>query len=377
MDTYSIWPTSATTAECDPVVLRQTEQRRLVFRPLLVDNPSDAGSSVRGTFVYQRKRKADAWEDHNELPLTKLRAEEWVRLELSAAEVHALVSHLAALYRFHRKAGIPRRRVTLLKIELDREEADSLRELDFRRLFRLGRTAGFDLIGQFVSWLSDVENAPLALEHLSEIRKPALERVGSLVQLTALGKTVREWEARLEVRDEEYWQESFKQNAFIVSQMVAYPLIVVAGKAYVGGKGIDNRGGHVADYLARNPLTGNAAIIEIKTPVAPLLGSEYRHGIYPLSGELSGAVSQVLSYRQSLVTKYESLRDETLTELEVFRPQGIVIGGNATRELDSREKRRSFELLRCELKDVTILAFDELVANARILLDALTQEAAR
>ena len=40
------------------------------------------------------------------------------------------------------------------------------------------------------------------------------------------------------------------------------------------------------------------------------------------------------------------------------------------------EKRRSFELLRCELKDITVLAFDALIADARIFLDALTRGAA-
>ena len=46
-------------AETAPIILRQTENVRLVFQAMLVDKPE---APVRGVFVWQRKKKADEWE---------------------------------------------------------------------------------------------------------------------------------------------------------------------------------------------------------------------------------------------------------------------------------------------------------------------------
>jgi hypothetical protein len=46
--------------ETDPIVLRESETRRLVFKPMIVDKPE---APVRGYFVWQRKLKANEWED--------------------------------------------------------------------------------------------------------------------------------------------------------------------------------------------------------------------------------------------------------------------------------------------------------------------------
>ena len=123
--------------------------------------------------------------------------------------------------------------------------------------------------------------------------------------------------------------------------------------------------------MAKNPLTGIAAILEIKTPLTPLLGDKHRDGVYPLSTDLGWAIAQALTYRQSLLTKYHTLLDDPVATLDAFRPQVVVIGGNARRELITSAKRRSFELTRGEFKDVGVITYHELVAKARILVDAL------
>lgn len=72
------------------------------------------------------------------------------------------------------------------------------------------------------------------------------------------------------------------------------------GKAYVGGKSVLNTGGNIVDFLVKNYLTNNAALVEIKTPGTRLLGRLYRSGVYNPSDELSGSLMQVLNYRSSL-----------------------------------------------------------------------------
>jgi hypothetical protein len=74
VDSFTIIPTSASTAESDPIVVRQTTTTRLVFKPLLLKNPHDAKASVKGTFVFQRKAPNDDWENHATVPLSKFKA---------------------------------------------------------------------------------------------------------------------------------------------------------------------------------------------------------------------------------------------------------------------------------------------------------------
>lgn len=45
---------AANVAETDPIVLRESDSRRLVFKPMLIDQ---AEAPVRGYFVWQRRRK--------------------------------------------------------------------------------------------------------------------------------------------------------------------------------------------------------------------------------------------------------------------------------------------------------------------------------
>jgi hypothetical protein len=49
----------------------------------------------------------------------------------------------------------------------------------------------------------------------------------------------------------------------------------------------------------------------------------------------------------------------------------MVLMGNYARELDSSEKRRSFELYRSSLNGVSIITYDELFTRLEKILDVL------
>jgi hypothetical protein len=117
MDIYTIIPRSPASTECDPVTLRETATTRLAFKPTLVNNAHDHGAPLNGPFVFQRK-SVGHWEDDNEVPLARLRANEWVKLDLKAGEVHTLLQHMAGLYRVYRRHGQPRKKIHFLKIDL-------------------------------------------------------------------------------------------------------------------------------------------------------------------------------------------------------------------------------------------------------------------
>lgn len=132
--------------------------------------------------------------------------------------------------------------------------------------------------------------------------------------------------------------------------------VVLKGKAYVGGKGIENTGGNLVDFLMANDFTRNALLIEIKTPMTPLLGPLYRGDIHNISSELSDAVQQSSNYRQQLSQNYHSLAASSSHEFHAFNPPSLVIAG-CNEELAGPEKTKAFELYRNGLKDVQIITF--------------------
>jgi hypothetical protein len=337
---------------------------------MLVENPHDAEAFMKGTFVYQRKRRSDVWEDYNEVPLKTLRAEEWVRMELSSEELQSLLLHCGALFRLHQRSGLPRRKLHLLKVQLDdREDVEAATRLDLRQVIRLARSAGVDVLADLMKWLGASGSTAEVLGALRNMDADALMRLGNLASASAVRAAVDAWESNRENSSEEYWQQTLEKYAFVLAQAFSFPIILIESKAYVGGKALDNRGGNIADYLAANAFTGNAVIIEIKTPTTPLLGSPYR-GVFSPSSELSGAITQALNYRLSLTREIFSLgsRDE---RMDVFAPHCLVVAGDAGQMLADEPRRRSFELLRNAYKDVQVITFDELFGKARTLVAAL------
>ena len=177
---------------------------------------------------------------------------------------------------------------------------------------------------------------------------------------------------------EEFWQKLFIKTPLVLSQTFSFPAILFnfdKDKAYVGGKGVDNRGGNVVDFLLKNQLSDNTALIEIKTPQTKLLGSEYRQGVYKIAGDLSGAIVQVMNYRHSLMKNYTTLFSEEVSRggegFYTFNPQCVVIVGNLKNEIDNIGKKQSFELFRSSLKDVQIVTYDELFQKVKLLTDLL------
>jgi hypothetical protein len=229
-----------------------------------------------------------------------------------------------------------------------------------------------DVLSDFLRWLADQSDSARLVERLQELDPSSLERLGVLARLGELRQVLTEWESRLDLGDEEYWQGSLERHAFVLTQVIGSPVLVIKGKAYVGGKSVENTGGHIADYLAKNSVTENALVVELKTPATALLQrEEYRNGVFPPSRDLAGAVTQTLTYRDSLVQDRDRLQKRSTSSFHAFRPRGLVIIGNAAAELETPDQVGSFELFRGELKDVAVVTFDELMSKLRQLIEAL------
>jgi len=371
LNTFTIIPTSASTAESDSIVVRQTATTRLVFKPLLVKNPHDAKASVKGTFVFQRKATKDDWEEQNRVSLSKFKAGEWTKLELSSEELLIFLQHMAAFYRANARYGLPRDKIHFLKVNSADVRSGGLSKLDFRRLFDLSQRTGIDAFSQLLEWVTDLGNAEEFLGHLKRLKINTLQRLNALIGLASLKAALNQWKINQGNSSEEFWQNLFADHSFILSQVFCLPTFVLGGKMYVGGKAVDNTGGHLADFLVANPVTKNSAIIEIKTPKTKLLGKKFRADVYSSSEDLTGTITQVLNYRLSLVTHYNSLISNSGRSFEVFAPFCLVIAGDTKREFTSNYQCQSFELLRNALKDVIVVTFDELFAKTEAFINTL------
>ena len=179
---------------------------------------------------------------------------------------------------------------------------------------------------------------------------------------------LRLWDANRNNSDEEFWQRTFKENAYVLSQVFAVPMIFIKDKAYVGGMNIERSDARFVDYLFSAESSREAILIEIKTPTTPLFASEYRD-LRPPSRELSGSVLQVSNYRGELTRNLRSVTEGTGHEIASFIPRCALIAGNAQEQIKDARDRRSFELYRAGLSDVELLTYDELFRKVEILAE--------
>lgn len=181
--------------------------------------------------------------------------------------------------------------------------------------------------------------------------------------LDALGT----WNSQRENKDEGFWQDTFTQRTYVLSQVFAAPVVFIKDRAYVGGMKLDGKESRFVDYLYSMESSREAVLIEIKTPVTKLLGTRYRKGVYRPSTELTGAIVQARDYRSQLVSHIQSLGDDARGKLAPLDPRCVVIVGDGEKQLTSPGRRRSFELFRGALRDVEVVTYDELFRKVEVL----------
>ncbi len=169
-------------------------------------------------------------------------------------------------------------------------------------------------------------------------------------------------------RNEEKWQDLFTKHNWIISQVFAYPAVLFNEKAYVGGKSIDNKNSKFTDFLYKNKLTENLAIVEIKTPLAKLLKKKPYRGddVFKIGEELNGAINQVLNQKHNLMKNSSNLKEDSDENFYSFNPRCLVFIGKVS-DL-TKKQQKSFELFRNSYNEVQIITFDELYSRLDNLL---------
>jgi hypothetical protein len=317
--------TSRSSAICSDIVIRESDTVRLLFRPEIVANADDPAACLRGTFLYQRKGKSDEWLNSPIESLARLKKGEGYKLELPSAELVTLLRELARLYKLAREDGVPQGRQQYVKLERNLAQLLDLGDAELHAFLSTHPTEAVATLRKVLRWLTDTS----ALGDFIEAEGGQIAAINAALGLAALRTVHAIWRKNTNNNSEEFWQRQFSEHA-----------------------------GNVADYLAKSAAVGNALIIEIKTPGTPLLGSAYRDEAFPLSSELTGAVAQVLKYRDSLLANMQALGGDA-HGLLVTEPRCLIVAGHCD-ALDSQAKKLSFERFRERIKGVTLVTFDEL-----------------
>ena len=207
---------------------------------------------------------------------------------------------------------------------------------------------------------------------LSETRPAKLTHLQKEIELVNLRTLIDRFEEMMtQGLSEPKWQDFFDNNPFILSLAFGYPVVVVQGQASVGGRTLSGKGGRITDFLVKNSMTNNTAIIEIKTPQTKLLNeSEYRDGVFTPSSDVSGAVNQALEQKYRFERELPTIKDNSRKyDIESYSVHCCLIVG--TMPADD-ERRKSFEMFRGNSRAVELVTFDELLLKLRNLHDLLT-----
>lgn len=359
--------TSLVTADASPIILNTTDLIQTKFQPVVIDNEKEPKKCVSGRLVYEKKRKADTEFPTEKLTRRSVKVGDAIEISLDTTETYKLFEGLKTLYDLHDNIGTtPLGSTTFTRIDSSFKQFQSIISSDPSAARLLGQSENFDLVKLLLQIITQTNSLESLRNSLKELGDSNISSLSAATNIAILERALAVIDENIDNRDEEDWQSIFKENQWILSQIFSCPCTIFEDKAYVGGKGLDNQNGNVCDFIYQNKLTQNIALIEIKTPCTQLLGGQYR-GTFSLSAEMSGAVNQILNYKDKLTKEYYATCHNTETQFEVLNPKCFVIIG----KLDglSTNQISTFENFRNSLSNVTVITFDELRMRISDMLD--------
>jgi len=362
--------TSAQSAVVSPVILRQTEHIRLVFYPMLVENPHDRRCCVKGTFIYERRLANQQWARYETIPLSALKAGEGYKLELKSEELLKFFEYVQPLYGLVKEAGIPRGQKDWINVKGSVAAFLKVNNNDLATFLNAHPQDAASSLSKILNWLSTAPKAGEVASQITQLDPQSLPNLNAVIGLSAVKEALSYWEQNQRNPSERFWQDALSDRAFVLSQVFAYPVVKIGERMYVGGKRLEDKGGGVVDFVQKIKSTGSVVLIEIKTPQTLLLGSLYRDDVYPLHNDVSGAIAQVLKYRQTFMNEFHKLVAGKPGWV-LGEPRCLVIAGNVASELKNEHMRNSFELHRERLQGITLMGYDELFERLRCMVTLL------
>ena len=298
-----------------------------------------------------------------------------MRLHLDTESTYNLYIGLKNLYDLKQEIGSTELGVARYR-KFDYVAAAVTRKLkeDPTAIALLSSETHYEFVKTLLKALSTSESVEKLKQVLESIDVETLNSISTCARIAQLEEAIRLFEENINAgRDEEFWQKDvFEKHQWILAQIFSLPCTLFQSKAYVGGKGIDNAGGNVADFVYKNGLTRNAAIVEIKRPDTPIIKDTYRQ-TYSFTSYFSGAINQVLNYRDSLAREINSLANG---QLNAFSPSCVVVIGRASEFENEPKKMAAFENYRAVLSNVIIITYDELLLKMKELHKIMVGEGA-
>ncbi|MDQ3021030.1 MAG: DUF4263 domain-containing protein [Bacteroidota bacterium] len=356
--------TSLHTAEIvQDFIIDETLTTRRIFKATIVKNPKDPSACVNGYIIHQRKNKSDVWEDVKELKLSELKSGEGVKFNFSCGEMKNFYESLEKSYAIGNKG------IKLGTKDLVVEEAHKIIEVPAERK-------------QFIISLLKKNYAPEIWSELLSM-DPDLATKLSYSKIQAdRKKSLAEFEKNMnEEKGESYWQNFFEKNQWIFGYGLKYQFLhLLQGQPNYGGADVSGKGAQKGDYLLHTSAEIKFTVaVEIKKPETSLFALtktgdlvKYRNGVPLLHYELIGAVSQIQvnSKTWEIDGSSNQQNSEKLNEQKIFThsPKGILVIGH-TKQLESFEKRKAFELYRCNIHNPEIITFDELYERAKYIVE--------
>lgn len=377
-DTVDVISTSTVTANTSPITLSQTEILRFKFLPTLVDNKKEPNKSVSGKLLYEKKRKNDSHFPSEtagssvKVSRGAVKVGDWMEFQLNTSETYELYQGLKHLYALYDDIGeIPYGSATYTRVDSSLRQFLSIIQNDPSAARMIGNEENYDLFKTLLRLITQTSSLDSLKKSLAELQDENAQHLAMSLNIVKLQRVATLMADNLDNNSEEFWQTTvFKENQWVLAQIFACPCTIFSDKAYVGGKGVDNSGGNLCDFIYQNRLSQNVALIEIKTPCTEIIGNSYR-GTYSFSHELSGAVNQVLNYRDNLTKSYYTLCHQSASQFEVLSPKCVVIIGKLA-SMNSTQIA-AFESFRNSLSGVQILTFDELYQRVIDLIAILSE----
>lgn len=328
-------PESHVTSRLSPIILSESQHVQISFEGKQVDNHADRKRNIKGKLIIRKKAKKDSFSDQTKFSKKDISIHDSVEIDLDTSETYELGKGLYQYFRlFSGKLTNPYNEVTYVEKDEQMERLKALLENNDSLLSVLDQVD------------TNTLNAALNISNLKRIQDTMQNNLSNDQEIA-------------------FWQPFFEKNAWILSQLFHAPVMFFKGRRYVGGKGLDNRGGQYTDFIYKNDITDNVALIEIKSPAKPIFDAKYRQS-FRFSTELTGCISQLLLQKDELYKGYSDLLRKTD---EFFRVNNItcVLVYGTINDL-SKAKKEAFENFRNELRSIHIIGFDELLERIRNLL---------
>lgn len=334
------------------ILLEQSPTTALVFQPEIHDG------GVRGHLVRFKKGKDNTWEEMKEQDFRSLKIGEGVRIDLRTDQVAKLYESISKFREISAKGVEHGRERYVVGKE---EEVLIVTDTNIRNTILQILSKGFtEEFWKELIKTNPAEATKLSLSQIKSEREKALEEFRVDI---ALDKT------------ESHWQDYFERNTWIFGFGLNYQILKQqqAQPAY-GGTAVNGRGGEKGDFLmSTDGYISFTVLVEIKRPDTPMLQgtTPQRSGAWSLSQSLTDGITQLQANR-SMWEMHGSRLEKNADTLEgdnvyTVSPKGILVIGHLS-ELDTREKRATFERFRQSLHGIEILTFDEILKRAEYFL---------